>query len=60
MMTVEQPKASKSPLGNIGNNYTPNDMRSNTLNQNNPAYKAAADNRSNQMNSNHKQSKGRR
>lgn len=32
---------------------SPNDQRSNTLNPNNPAYKAARDNRANQLNPNH-------
>ena len=36
-----------------GSGPTPNDQRSNVLNPNNPAYKAAQDNYANQMNSTH-------
>jgi hypothetical protein len=36
----------------------PNDQRSNVKNQNNPAYKAAKDNRSNQLNPTNKSTKG--
>ena len=35
-----------------------NDDRSNSLNPNNPAYKASHDNRANQKNPNHSESKG--
>jgi hypothetical protein len=36
-----------------------NDDRSNSLNPNNPAYKASRENRSNQLNPNHSRSKGK-
>ena len=35
-----------------------NDDRSNSMNPNNPAYKASGDNRSNQLNPNHPEYKG--
>lgn len=35
-----------------------NDDRSNSMNPNNPAYKASVDNRSNQLNPNHPEYKG--
>ena len=40
-------------MGKKGKNYTPNEMRSITMNPNNPAYKSKMDNRSNQLNPNH-------
>lgn len=39
-------------MGKKGKSYTPNEMRSNAMNPNNPAYNAAMDNHSNQLNPN--------
>ena len=39
-------------MGRKGKNYTPNEMRSNSMNPNNSAYDSALDNRSNQLNPN--------
>lgn len=39
-------------MGRKGKSYTSNEMRSNALNPNNPAYDAALDNHSNQLNPN--------
>ena len=36
----------------MGKNRSPNDNRSNSMNPNNPAYKASTDNRANQLNPN--------
>lgn len=36
----------------------PNDQRSNVKNPNNPAFKSARDNRANQLNPNHRPTKG--
>ena len=40
------------------NRPSPNDQRSNAKNPNNPAFKAAQDNRANQLNPNHMPTKG--
>jgi len=45
-------------MGRKGKSYTPNEMRSNALNPNNPAYDAALDNRSHQLNPNNPEYKG--
>ena len=37
----------------MGKKYSSNDQRSNSMNPDNPAYKASIDNRSNQLNPNH-------
>ena len=45
-------------MGRKGKSYTPNEMRSNAMNPNNPAYNVATDNRSNQLNPNNPEYKG--
>lgn len=45
-------------MGRKGKSYTPNEMRSNALNPNNPASDAALDNRSDQLNPNNPEYKG--
>ena len=42
----------------MGKNRSSNDNRSNSMNPNNPAYKASVDNRSNQLNPNNDECKG--
>jgi len=44
-------------MGNKGKSYTPNEMRSNAMNTNNPAYNVAIGNRSNQLNPNNSEYK---
>lgn len=44
----------------MGKRRTPNDNRSNSKNQNNPAYKAGIDNRSNQLNPNNPRNQGKK
>lgn len=40
------------------NSYTPEEMRANSMNPNNPAYSASEDNRANQLNPNNEEYKG--
>ncbi|TXT58950.1 MAG: hypothetical protein BAJALOKI2v1_280041 [Promethearchaeota archaeon] len=44
----------------MGKNRSSNDDRSDSKNPNNPAHKAAMDNRSNQLNPEHRESKGKK